>query len=103
MRPIAYSKELEVSGDHLYTRWSRETLVVPEELESLLTSLGVRSAEQFASMLVTHPSSLLAAGVEATHVLSVRDEVLEELSEKLDKKLLMAPTFRPKTGARNPF
>lgn len=100
---LVFSKDLHVGPAHLNIQWAADTLLVPEPLGNLLDSLGVRSAVSLASLLVAQPSALTPLGFAQDKILSVRDQALEVLGERLDKKLVSPPSFHPATGAKPPL
>ena len=87
MHPILSSDQSLISEGQLNISWSSDTLVVPQELMVLLTRMGIRTAEQFASALVSAPSSFGILGIPAPSLLTVRDGALRVLEQRLDKRL----------------
>lgn len=100
MHPIISSDKALISGDQLNISWSNDALVVPHDLMGLLNRMGVRTAEQFASALVSAPSSFGMLGIPAPSLLTVRDRALRVLGQRLDERLTSVQSRRFGMGAR---
>lgn len=102
MHPILSSDQSLMSGDQLNIGWSNDTLVVPQDLMVLLTQMGIRTAEQLASALVSAPSSFGTLGIPAPSLLNVRDGALRVLEQRLNKRLTSLQNHSFAMGARAP-